>query len=81
MQWICSICKEQSKPTYSHIEAKLDLLLKMTPKVNDFEDGIEHLGNASTASDRKMESKINDLINKKLKRVFNLKKKNLRKII
>ena len=36
---------------YSHIEAKLDLLLKMMSKINDFEDRIEHLENALTASD------------------------------
>ena len=82
MQWVCNICKEQSKPIYSHIEAKLDLMLKMMPKINDFEDRIEHLENALTASDCKMESKINDIIDKKLKKTFlNLKKKNLRKII
>ena len=79
MQWACDICKEQSKQIYSHIEAKLDLLLKMMPKINDFEDRIEHLENALTASDCKMESKINDLIDKKLKRFLNLKKKNLKK--
>ena len=66
MQWVCQICKEQSKPIYSHIEAILDLLLKMMPKINDFEDRIEHLQNASTASDCKMERKINDLIDKKI---------------
>ena len=65
MQWICKICMEQSKPIYSHIEAKLDLQLKMMPKINDFEDRIEHMENAFTASDRKMESKINDLIDEK----------------
>ena len=82
MQWVCNICKEQSKPIYSHIEAKLDLILKMMPKINDFEDRIEHLENALTSSDCKMESKINDLIDKKLKKRFlNLKKKNLGKII
>ena len=66
MQWVCNICKEQSKPIYSHIEAKLDLILKMMPKINDFEDRIEHLENALTASDCKMERKINDLIDKKI---------------
>ena len=66
MQWACNICKEQSKPIYSHIEAKLDLILKMMPRINDFEDRIEHLENALTASDCKMESKINDLIDKKI---------------
>ena len=73
MQWVCNICKEQSKPIYSHIEAKLDLL-KMMPKINDFEDRIEHLENALTASDCKMGSKINDLIDKKKveKRFMNL---------
>ena len=65
MQWVCNICKEQSKPIYSHIEAKLELMLKMMPKINDFEDRIEHLENALTASDCKMEIKINDLIDKK----------------
>ena len=35
------------------------------PKVNDFEDRIEHLENALIASDCKMESKINDQIDKK----------------
>ena len=66
MQWVCNIWKEQSKPIYSHIEAKLHLILKMMPKINDFEDRIEHLENALTASDCKMESKINDLIDKKI---------------
>ena len=65
MQWVCNISKEQSKPIYSHIEAKLDLILKMMPKINDFEDRIEHLENALTASDCKMESKIYDIIDKK----------------
>ena len=65
MQWVCSICKEQSKPIYSHIEAKLDLLLKLMPKINDFEDRTEHFQSALTASDRKIESKISDLINQK----------------
>ena len=37
----------------------------MMPKINDFEDRIEHLENALTASDCKMESKINDIIDKK----------------
>ena len=78
MQWVCNIWKEQSKPIYSHIEAKLHLILKMMPKINDFEDRIEHLENAMTASDCKMESKINDLIDKKLKKRFlNLKKNNI----
>ena len=36
----------------------------MVPKINDFEDRIENFENALTASDRKMESKINDLIDK-----------------
>ena len=40
MQWVCSICKEQSMPIYSHIEAKLDLLLKMMPKINDLKIGL-----------------------------------------
>ena len=66
MQWVCNICKEQSKPIYSHIEAKLNLLLKMMPKISDFEDTIEHLESALTASDRMMESKINYLIYKKI---------------
>ena len=79
MQWVCDICKEQIKPIYSHIEAKFYLLLKMMPKTNDFKDEIEHLENTLTASDRKTESKINDLIDKKLKKIFfKLKKKNLR---
>ena len=65
MQWVYNICKEQSKPIYSHIEAKLDPLLKMMPKINNFEDRIEHLENALTASDCKMESRINDHIEKK----------------
>ena len=30
--------KKQSKTIYSHIGAKLDLLLKMMPKINDIED-------------------------------------------
>ena len=73
---------QQSKPIYSHIEAKLYFILKMMPKINDFEDRIEHLENALTASDCKMESKINDIIDKKLKKRFlNLKKKNLGTII
>ena len=66
MQWVCNIYKEQSKPIYSHIEAKLDLLQEMISKINDLQDRIEHLENAFTASDPKMESKINDLINKKI---------------
>ena len=45
MQLVCNIFKEQSKPIYSHIEAKLDVLLKMMPKTSDFEDRIEHLEN------------------------------------
>ena len=53
MQWVCNICKEQSKPIYSDIEAKLDLL-KMMPKINDFEDRIEHFENALTASNCKI---------------------------
>ena len=81
MQWVCNICKEQSKPIYSHIEAKLDLMLKMMPRINDFEDRIEHLENAFTASDCKMEGKIILLIKKLKKRFLNLKKKNLGKII
>ena len=40
-------------------------MLKMMLKINDFEDRIEHLENALTASDCKMERKINDLIDKK----------------
>ena len=69
-------------PICSHIEAKLHLSLKMMPKINDFEDRIEHLEYASTASDRLMERKIYDLLGrKKLKRFFNMKKKNLREII
>ena len=51
------------------------------PKINDFDDRIEHLENALTSYDRKMESTINNLIDKKLMRFLNLKKKNLRKII
>ena len=51
IQWVFHICKEQSMPIYSHIEAKLDLMLKMMPKINDFENRIEHLENALTASD------------------------------
>ena len=35
-------------------------MLKMMP--NDFEDRMEYLKNALTASDCKIESKINDLI-------------------
>ena len=66
MQLVCKICKEQSKPIYSHIEAKLDHLLKMMPMINDFEDRIEHLENALTASNCKMESKISDRIDKKI---------------
>ena len=34
----------------------------MMPKENDFEDRIEHLEDPLTASDHKMESKINDII-------------------
>ena len=80
MQWVCKICKEQSKPIYSHIEAKLDLLLKMMPKINDFEDRIEHLENALTASNCKMESKINDLIDKKIEEeISELEEKESRK--
>ena len=60
------MCKEQSKPIYSHIEAKLDLMLKMVPKINDIEDRIEQLENALTASDCKMEIKINDIMDKKI---------------
>ena len=66
MQWVCNICKEQSKPIYSYIEAKLGLLLAMMPKMNDFEDRIEHLENALTVSDREMEGKINDLEEKRI---------------
>ena len=36
------------------------------PKINDRQDRIEHLENALTASDRKMESKIYDLIDTKI---------------
>ena len=80
MQWVCNICKEQSKPIYSHIEGKLDLILKMMPKINDFEDRIEHLENALTASDCKMESKINDLIDKKIEEdISELEEKESRK--
>ena len=54
----------------------------LMPKINDFEDGIEHLDSAFTASDCKIESKISDLIDKKLKkRLIILKKKNLGRII
>ena len=67
MQWVCNICQEQSKPIFSHIEAKLDLLQEMMPKINDLQDRNEHLENALTASDPKMEDKINDLIDKKIK--------------
>ena len=66
MQWVCSICKGQSKPIYSHIETKLDLLLGMMPKIKELQDRIEHVKNALTASDRKMGSKINDHIDKKI---------------
>ena len=80
MQWVCDICKEQSKPIYSHIEAKLDLILKMMPKINDFEDRIEHLENALTTSDCKMESEINDLIDKKIEEeISELEEKESRK--
>ena len=80
MQWVCDICKEQSKPIYSHIEAKLDLILKMMPKINYFEDRIEHLENALTTSDCKMESKINDLIDKKIEEeISELEEKESRK--
>ena len=70
MQWVSNICKEQSKPIY-HIEAKLDLLLEMMPKINDLHDRIEHLENALTASDRK----IYDLIDKKIEEIFLLEEK------
>ena len=72
MQWVSNICREQSKPIYSHIRTKLDHLLKMMPKINYFEDRIEQLEHALTAYDRKMsmESKINDLSGTKLKKRF-----------
>ena len=38
MQWVCNICKEQSNPMHSHVEAKIDLLLEMMPKMNDLQD-------------------------------------------
>ena len=38
----------------------------MMPKINDLQDRNEHLENALTVSDPKMESKINDLIDKKI---------------
>ena len=38
----------------------------MMPKINDFEDRIEHLENALTASDCKMEGKNIDVIDKKI---------------
>ena len=79
MQWVCKICKKQSKPIYSHIEAKLDLLLKMMPKINDFGDRVEHLENALTDSDCKMENKINDLIDKKIEEISELEEKESRK--
>ena len=54
----------------------------MMPKINDFEDSIEHLEDALTASDCKMENKINDLIDKQIEEdIFNLKNWNLRKIM
>ena len=82
MQCVCNICKEQSKPIYSHIEAKLDLLLEMMPKIIDLQDRIEHLENALTASDHKMERKISDLIDKKIeKEIFELEEKESRKNI
>ena len=80
MQWACNICNEQSKPIYFHIEAKLDLLLKMMTKINDFEDRIEHLENALTVYDCKMENKINDLIDKKIEEeISELEEKESRK--
>ena len=39
------------------------------PKINDFQDRIEHLQNALTASDRKMESKADDHIDKKIEEI------------
>ena len=51
----------------------------MMPKINDFEDRIEHLENAVTTSDCKMESKINDLIDKKIEEISELEEKESRK--
>ena len=80
MQWVCNISKEHSKPIYSHIEAKLDLILKMMPKTNDLEDRIEHLENALTASVCEMESKSNDIIDKKNEEeIFELEEKESKK--
>ena len=42
----------------------------MMPKISDYEDRFEHLDNALTASDRKMGSKINDLIDKNIEEVI-----------
>ena len=80
MQWVCNNCKEQSKPIYSHIEAKLYFLLEIMPKINDHQDRIEHLENALTVSDPKMQSKISDLIDKRIEeKIFKLEEKESRK--
>ena len=73
-------CAVLINPVYIYIYyVCVDVLM---PKINDFEDGIEYLDSAFTASDCKMESKISDLIDKKLKKRFIiLKKKNLGRII
>ena len=60
----------------SHIEAQLDLLLKIMPKINDFEDRIEHLENALIVFYHRMEIKIKDLIDKIIEEVvFELEEK------
>ena len=38
----------------------------MMPKIDDFHDRTEHFENSLTASDPKMENKINDLIDNKI---------------
>ena len=48
----------------------------MMPKINNFQDRIEHMDNAFTASDRKMKSKINGLIDKKIEEeIFEIEEK------
>ena len=52
----------------------------MMPKINDFEDRIEHLESDLTATDCKIESKINDLIDKKIEEdISELEEKESRK--
>ena len=52
----------------------------MMPKINDLEDRIEHLENVLTASDHKIESKIDNLIDKKIEETFRLEEKESKKI-